>query len=221
MGMHKGNYIENEGAYQAAIERRIKANRAKTGRAKWFAAHADAQELHDWLFAVGQYDDMDFRDPRCDGIHDDCKCGVKAHPLTWYAGGEFYNKLRGAIHEWGGLTDKQTEVVRNGLAKAKQRLAERDAQRAADKAQLAATSKHIGAVGDRMVFDLVVDRSLKFVGEWGSTFINICHDAAGNVIVYKGTAGWKKGPRKVKATVKKHDVRDGIAQTFISRPVDL
>jgi len=190
---HKGNYIENEAAYEAAIERRIKANRAKTGRAKWLAAHADAQDLLDFL-----------TDPN--------------HPLTWYAGGEFYGKLRGALNEWGGLTEGQTQAVRNGLAKAHQRVAEREANRAAEQAELAANSAHIGTVGERAVFELVVERSLQFEGQYGSTFINICKDAAGNVVVYKGSNGWDKGPITVKATVKAHDRRDGVAQTIIARP---
>ena len=49
-------HIENEARYQAAIDRRIKANRAKTGRAKWLAAHEDAQTIYDWLFSVGEFD---------------------------------------------------------------------------------------------------------------------------------------------------------------------
>ncbi len=52
------------------------------------------------------------------------------------------------------------------------------------------------------------------------TYYNIMKDAAGNVIVGKGTKryGEKGDTIKVKATVVKHDVRDGVKQTVINRP---
>jgi hypothetical protein len=58
-----------------------------------------------------------------------------------------------------------------------------------------------------------------FEGQYGFTYINICKDAAGNVIVYKGSNNFEEGETlTVKATVKAHDERDGIAQTLIARP---
>lgn len=202
MANNYDRHIENEAAYEAARERNIKLNRAKSGRAKWFAAHEDAQELYDWLHGAGQYADD----------------GHKQHPLCWYANGEFYGKLRTAMNEWGGLTEGQTNAVRNGLAKAKERLAEREAKRAEEKAELAANSAHIGSVGERRVFNLVVERSFTFETQFGETHINLCKDLAGNVVVYKGSHKWEQGLLSVKATVKAHDVRDGVAQTIISRP---
>jgi hypothetical protein len=115
----------------------------------------------------------------------------------------------------------QTTAVRNGLVKAAQRAADREANREAEKAALIANSAHIGTVGERAVFELVVERTLEFEGQWGVTFINLCKDTAGNVVVYKGTKGWEKGPITVKATVKAHEVRDGVAQTILTRPTEL
>jgi hypothetical protein len=54
---------------------------------------------------------------------------------------------------------------------------------------------------------------------YGFSYINICRDADGNVVIYKGTQNWGKGTEVAcMATVKDHAVRDGVKQTIIQRP---
>lgn len=228
----RGNFIENEVRYQAAIDRRIKANRAKGGRMRWFAAHEDAQLIYDWLFGCGQFGDQWSLDPRC-SLHEDgypdhcfeiegkdyrCKCSRKPHPMASYVDGEFFGKMRDAIDNWGGLTDGQHAAVRKCYGNAVDRLATRE-QRMAEQKAADATTSHVGKIGDRINFTLKVECVLSFDGQYGTTFFNICRDEQNNVVLYKGSNGWSRGDTVVcKATIKAHEVRDGVPQTIINRP---
>ena len=222
-------HIENEAAYEAAKFARIRANRAKTGRAKWLAAHEDAQTLHDWLFAEGEFASRNVLGARCcqytDGYieHEEdrngrCGCKIAHHPLTYYNSGDFLNKMRGTIQEWGGLTDGQHAAVAKSYAKAQERLAGREEIRAAQKA-VDETTNHVGNVGERRDFDLTAERVHSFDGQFGTTYITIFRDADNNVIVYKGNLAFGRGEKvRGKATIKAHDRRDGVPQTIIARP---
>jgi hypothetical protein len=205
--------IEHPAAYEAAIRARIKANAAKTRRKNWFAAHPDAQRLWDWLYGHNEFENK----------YNEQGELVKSNPLRdgMFAGnfGEVLLEMREAIMEWGGLTDKQTDLVRRALARAEERLAKANQRREERLAADRATSQHVGTVGERRDFTLTVNRVFSFEGQYGFTYINICKDAAGNVIVYKGSNNFEEGETlTVKATVKAHDERDGIAQTLIARP---
>lgn len=185
--------IENEAAYEAGKRARIKANRAKSGRAKWFAAHEDAEAINDWLF-----------NPQ--------------HPLAFYANGDFLSKLRLSINEWGGLTDGQHAAAAKSLARAVEleatRNERREAKLAADRLQ-----GHVGTVGERRDFELTAERVHSFDGQFGTTYITIFRDADNNVIVYKGSIAFERGEQvRGKATIKAHDQRDGVPQTIIARP---
>ena len=226
-------YIENEARYEAAIHRRIKANRAKTGRAKWFAAHEDARTLYDWLFNAGEFGEQNWSlDPLC-RIGDDgypehrfevagedyhCKCKRVIHPLSFYARGEFLDNMRKAIDEWGGLTDGQHAAVAKSFAAAKDKLAGREVARAEAKAADANTN-HVGTVGERRDFDLTAERTHSFDSQFGTVYITIFRDTDNNVIVYKGSIAFERGEKvRGKATIKAHDLRDGVPQTIIARP---
>lgn len=226
------DYVEHPAAYEAAIERNIKANAAKTRRKNWFADHADAQRLSDWLHQSGEFKDRyscgntwsNERGTCCDNY--DTKCsytGPKAHPLVagMFSGdfGKVLLEMREALVEWGGLTDKQTDLVRRALTRAEERLAQAQQRREERIAAERETSKHIGTVGARIELTLTVDKVFTFDGFYGTTFINICKDADGNVVVYKGSNGFEEGETiRVKATIKAHEERDGVAQTLIARP---
>jgi len=226
--------IENEQAYNSAIQRRIKANRAKTGRAKWLAAHEDAQRLYDWLNNSGEFSYIVTVDPRC-GVDDEdgyadhcevvdgkdyrCKCRTVQHPVAALAKGLFIEKMRDAIDEWGGLTDGQTKAVREALARAEGRVIERNEKREAQDEADRANSKHVGTVGERVELTLTCERNFSYNTQFGTTYVNICRDADGNVIVYKGTNEFQRGSTYTgKATIKAHDQRNGVAQTLIARP---
>jgi hypothetical protein len=205
--------IEHPSAYEAAIRNNIRANARKTRRAKWFEQYADARRLWDWLNVCGEFKTK----------YDDEGNFVSEHPLCngIYSGdfGKVLLDMRDALDEWGGLTDKQTDLVRRALARAEERVA-RAAQRREER--LAAdreTSKHVGTVGERREFDLTVNKVFSFEGHYGMTYINICRDADQNVIVYKGSNRMEEGESvRVKATVKAHEDREGVKQTLIARP---
>ncbi len=108
--------------------------------------------------------------------------------------------MQEALLEWGGLTDKQTDLVRNALARAEKWEAERQARYAAQKAE-DLKGGYVGEVRVRMDFTLTVQHVHSYDTDFGTTYINVCKDAAGNTVVYKGSNGWMKGETlTVKAT---------------------
>ena len=110
--------------------------------------------------------------------------------------------------------------------------AAREAARAREKSELAASSKHVGAVGERMTFRI---ESFQHVAQWETAY-GITHlyrfvNVDGNVLVWFASSvfgHWsndgqhyiEEDPatvKAIKATVKDHTERDGIAQTVITR----
>ena len=95
----------------------------------------------------------------------------------------------------------------------------REAERNAKNAETAKTSQHIGSVGDRITVTL---SAAEFVTSWetyyGYTYLYKFTDNAGNVLVWFSSDS--KDVTKVTTltgTVKKHDERDGIKQTVVTR----
>lgn len=208
--MSRGTFIENEEAYERAIERRIRENRIKGGRTRWFAAHDDAGTLYDWLYGIGEFEPTwNDQDRRID------------HPLSFYARGEFMCKMRESLEGWGGLTDGQHAAVAKSFAAAKVKLAEREAERMVQHT-IDSGTQYVGVVGERRVFELTVERTVSFENDFGWTHINVCRDADNNIVVYKGSKLWEKNSTvNCKATVKLHSMRDGVPQTLIQRPTTL
>ena len=199
---------DNEFAYVNAAVSRIAGNWVRGNRTRWFAAHADAQRLQDWLLSTGEFA----------GTWDD-NGNHRAHPLAIRGNGGFTDllrKLAADLDECGGLSDKQTDIVRNALARQATFVAERKLKFAAQDAG----SQHIGTAGKREVFTLTIQWVKYFEGAFGATYIHGLKDAAGNVVIYKGSKclGEKGATLTVKATVKEHGERDGVKQTIISRP---
>ena len=241
--MRRYPIIEDEQAYEAGKQARIKANARKSGRTKWLAEHADAQRLADFLTGTGEFQSKVALGCNCHTFFEDGGFGCDYEAIEHseecldgkrgftcrrvaprvsrpYTGGfaELLSKFEKDLDQWGKLSPKQTQIVRDALAKAEGFATERDAKRAAETAERAATSHHVGEVGERRDFDLIVERTLEFSGQFGMTFINLCRDTDGNVVVYKGSNCWEQGPIRVKATIKGHESRDGVAQTLLSRP---
>jgi hypothetical protein len=206
------DYVDNETRYIASGVARVTTNWVKGNRTRWEAAHADHQRLRDWLLETGEF--------QCTW---DERGNVKSHPLAIRGNGGFTDLLRKLatdLSECGGLSDKQTEIVRNALTRQAQFVADRKAKFAADNATLAATAQHIGTVGQREFFTLTIQWVKYFEGAFGATYIHGLKDAAGNVVIYKGSKclGEKGATVTVKATVKEHGERDGVKQTIITRP---
>lgn len=190
MPRNAGAYIENEAAYAEATERRIKEN-ARRGR------------MRRWL-----------DDP---AVTDRQRLLERMEENQWHS---FLNKMFQSYLEWGSLTEGQERAVRDALAKLDVRKAEKAAGREAERQVDRGSSKHIGEVGKRQDFALTIQRIPEYEGQFGLTYIHLMKDAGGNVVVYKG--GTRLGEPgeavMVKATVKEHGERDGVAQTVISRP---
>lgn len=127
--------------------------------------------------------------------------------------------LQGRLHTWNGSRAQNRAVW-----------AELIAQTRAYDAQ---TSKHIGVVGAAVELrDLTLEIVKAFEGYYAPVWLSIFKDTSGNVIVYKGSKRFKSdayGPLRgrnyevgdklsLKAKVKEHKVREGVAQTLIERP---
>ena len=239
--MSRGTFIENEQAYERAIARRIRQNAAKTARAKWMAMPGAAR-ADEFLFETGEFEQVETtRDPSLREEYEakrdaldpaggywqdrdllDQEYGVRRslHPAVRAALGDFYAKMRDQVLEWGGLTEKQNAAVLALIERAEARVIERDRARAEQAAADAERSGWIGAVGERRVLQISIRMIKELSGTYGISYLHVCHDADGNVVVYKGTnrLGERGDTVTVKATVKDHDVRDGVKQTKISRP---
>ena len=226
-------HVENEQAYIDAANARINANRIKGARKRWYAAHADAKQLEDWLFGVGDYAHAWNLDPHCsmneDGYPDHrfelngedyrCKCQRVTHPLAFYTRGDFMDSMRNSIDEYGALTENQTNAVRKSFQRAQENIRERAERRIEKIENERNNSKHVGILNTRREFTLICEKQLSFDGMYGTTYINICKDEEGNVIIYKGSNAFTENVTiTVVATVKAHEERDGVAQTIIARP---
>ena len=123
----------------------------------------------------------------------------------------FWGSMADAIGEWGALTEGQTKAVRNSI--------EKDAQRRAEWAKRDAGSQHIGTVGERQSFTFNVTIVSSWDSMYGTTYLHVCRDADGNIIIYKGSNPWNAGDKiTCMAKVKEHSEREGVKQTIIQRP---
>lgn len=88
----------------------------------------------------------------------------------------------------------------------------------------ATSSEFFGKIKKRDVFDLVVDKIIAYAGYIGLSYLHIMHDTDGNKAIWfaSSKSKFEEGSKiKVKATVKNHQVRDGIKQTILTRVVAL
>lgn len=205
------DHVENVEAYIRAAQNRIAANAAKSARKRWIAESGEevVKLCIDFLFQAGEFQPTQI-------IEAGGGLQYQTHPLVRASSAEFRIKMMQSELEWGRLTKGQEQAVLRMIDKAKERLAARDAE----KAEKRATAKHIGTVGERREFTLSVKFTTEYETQFGTTFVHVMEDADGNVVVYKGSKmiGGKGDQIIIKATIKEHGVRDGIAQTIISRP---
>lgn len=203
------DHIENPGQYIAAAHARIAANRAKGARARWLKESPTAQRCIDFLFEDGEFAPIETTD--AEGY-----MTRRTHPLVKASVGEFFGKMYTSLCDWGRLTPGQERAVLGMIEKGMERLAQREAAIEAKRQ----SAQHIGTVGERIDFDLVIKFTTDFETQFGYTYVHVMEDAAGNVVVYKGSKvlGQRGDAVKFKATIKAHDYRDGIAQTIVTRP---
>lgn len=202
--MTRGTFIENEFAYARAIDRNIRVNANKTRRKSWMDT-ADGKRADEFLFQYGEFEPVD------------SKVYLReVHPVVKAAFGDFFDAMRDNVDEWGGLTVAQTRAVIGMIVRAETRVAGFAAKRAAE----GAASGWIGTVGERRDFTITIRHIHTMEGQFGTSYLHVLNDAAGNVVIYKGTKllGDKGETLTVKATVKEHGERDGVKQTKIARP---
>jgi hypothetical protein len=96
------------------------------------------------------------------------------------------------------------------------RRAQAQVQRAVD----AATSQHVAQVGQRVDLKVIVTKVITLESEqYGTSFINLMRDEAGNVIVWK-TSSWAGNEGQaysIRGTVKANDEYKGTKQTVLTR----
>lgn len=115
------------------------------------------------------------------------------------------------------ITKKNMGIAISGInaySRAKEREIRRNAQIESD-----ANSQFIGDVGERMDFTAVVLYVTTFSNDFGTTFFYKMKQGD-NVLVYfaSNDMQWEQGQTiAFKATIKKHDVRDGVNQTVVTR----
>lgn len=90
-------------------------------------------------------------------------------------------------------------------------------------ADIRAASTFVGSVGDRAEFDVVVEKVIDIsLGSFPTVYryIYLLRDAAGNRVVYKGTAlPTDEGERyRIRATIAGHEEYRGERQTIVQRP---
>lgn len=137
----------------------------------------------------------------------------------------FLWKMADSLSQYGKLTEKQTQAVRDSLARSKARKAERAAALEAQKKLDRDNSGYVGELKQRLVFKhLECVHVTGWETDYGFTFLYVCSDEQQNKIIMKVTTdqGIEKGDIfDVKATVVEHSERDGVKQTRINRPANL
>lgn len=174
-------FIENEDAYQRAINARIKAAIVAKHGPIWKATHADHAVINEWLQAN-------------------------------YDRSEFAKSLFHSLCDYGKLSDKQTQAVRECIA-------QDEARKAARKA-VDSVSQHVGTIDSRHRFDaLTVTFITSYSTAYGVTYITGFKDNAGNIIIAKGKSlNLDKGDTvSLIARIVEHGMREGICQTRINR----
>ena len=123
---------------------------------------------------------------------------------SFYEGGEFLPSM--------GSTGEA--ATRQPSARQIETAAKREERLAADTAQ----SNHIGTIGSRVEAIVTVGTVRVFDGLYGAFFVTIARDATGNVFVSSGARWAAKGETlRIVATVKAHEVREGVRQTILQR----
>lgn len=185
-------YINDDRAYNDAVKRKIQANARKGRFQRWIDEDPSRENLIKVL-------EENFHAPR---------------------GNSFLVKMFQSFEEWGSLTPGQEAAVQKVIAQD----AERKAEFAKKRAEEGAHSQHVGNEGERREFlNLKLRFKKSFEGRYGTTFIQVFEDESRNTIVYfgKDLGVEKDGVISLKATVKKHDERDGVKQTILNRPTVL
>jgi len=191
------SHIHNPQRYEAAIQARIKMNARMTRKKKWLATYNDAKQIEEWLCGYYTCDESDL--------------------MPYRPNSKFLDSMMEDLQEWGQLTERQTEAVRNAYHKS----IDNEKKYAVECKAKNEKVEFVGDIKERREFILTVKHVHEFCSQWGVVFINICEDQKGNPIVCKGGFNWEDRINttiKIKATIKAHDIYKGLKQTVINRP---
>jgi len=89
-----------------------------------------------------------------------------------------------------------------------------------ERRQKLSPSTWLGEVKQRIEMELTLDMTFDIDGQWGLSELHRFHDQDGNIVVWfcSGRSNYEKGETyRVKATVKRHDIRDNVQQTVVNR----
>lgn len=117
------------------------------------------------------------------------------------------------FEEFGAPTPKMVDALRRMMA---QQEAKKIEQKIID-----SQSEFVGNIGNRQSFTLTLTFKTSFESDFGTVHITGFKDEKGNILVYKGSIFFQamKGETVTfKATIKNHNIRDGIKQTILTRP---
>ena len=80
-------------------------------------------------------------------------------------------------------------------------------------------SKHVGVIGERIVFTATIHKIVAMESQFGTTYLSIMSDVDGNDLKWFGsnTLGEEGDTVTFKGTVKNHDEYKGRAQTIVTR----
>lgn len=90
------------------------------------------------------------------------------------------------------------------------------------RAKQSANSQYVGVVGKRQDITVVVEKVLQFDSAYGSMSLHIMTDESGNRMIWKSSSKVLETgrPIQIKASIKKHEERQGVCQTILIRCVE-
>jgi len=134
---------------------------------------------------------------------------------------EFIDSLKGLCsgdesNFWDRMCSEFMYTMKEPTDKVLDMVAKEVAKRAAN-----TQSQYIGNIGDAVTLTVTIEQVIVLFSElYGNNYLNICRDKNNNVVVYKGKTdiGDPGETITIKASVKEHQLYDGVQQTVIQRP---
>jgi len=209
------------------------ADKVREGVTPSAAGIAEAEKMVAWLVECGTQDEADDAELRAlyESAFDEAGDGDPEEQKR------YYKRCDEVYRDWrrlGALERDCVPLARSGFTKASgfgrlayipvaykkflSRKAEAEA-REAERLDAAKASHHVGTVGERVEF---VAKKAEFITSWetqfGRTFLYKFTDENGNVFVWFASGAFDEhNGITVRGTVKKHDERDGVKQTVLTR----
>ena len=83
-------------------------------------------------------------------------------------------------------------------------------------------SQYVGQIGERIEEEITVIKNVKIENKFAITTIHIMENEDGNIFVWKTSSkNWPEGSRKkIRGTVKEHELYKGVRQTHLTRCVE-